>query len=107
MPFYNLTQEQYNQHQTRHQLSGYTYPVRYCLNCFPVTTTTQIPDNYQNFWTWIRANYGALNYTCFALHAFNNLETDIDSGFSTKTRQVITSIEFQDTSIVSLFELTF
>ena len=74
------------------------FPARHCLICYPILDATTIPANYQNFWTWISTNYGALNYNDYTVQSFISLDSDITSGLAKYALRVITSIEFQNTT---------
>jgi hypothetical protein len=113
MPFYNLTNSDYQQHLRKHQLNRRIRTRKfYCIRCYPVVhlTADSIPPGFHYFWLWITVQYTAEQYTKATLIAFRNfrahIAADTTNNIAQDTSAILTSIQFQ-TIAVPLLELAY
>src|SRR6266498_4535957 len=114
MPFYNLLEQDYQNHLELHILGR---PINkrkgYCSYCFPEENLpiSRIPYGFHIFWLWISEQYSANQYSGYTLATYklleNNINTAVDLSFIANiTTRLLQSIQFQILS-VSFLELCY
>src|SRR6266536_1664007 len=114
MPFYNLSEQEYQNHIGKHLLNR---PVnireRYCHYYYPPNSipTDNIPNGFPTFWLWISLQYSAEQYSAYSISAFRLLEENIYTAtdlhfIANITSRLLQSICFQ-TLAVPFLELCY
>jgi hypothetical protein len=101
MPFYTVSEEEYNQHLREH--SSLQQPAftelelqPYCSYCYSLFGIT-IPEKFPVFWDWLQRNYGATQYTAFTVNLYSRFSRLLDQGNFARIKQLFTSVAYQHT----------